>query len=158
MTGPSSAREFVTRKLLLATLLIGIALMASPDLIVTPRRGLAEPRSSDGPSAVRDETVRPDTSESPNEIAVDFDEPIHVRLVKLEVIDQAGVDHAIGAPIIRGDHRRISVRVGRMGPGIFTVNWGTVDAEGKRLEGTYTFSFEADRILGRLPTIRRLTS
>lgn len=110
------------------------------------------------PNTVPRDSARPDTSESPNEIAVDFDEPVHARLVKLEVIDQAGVDHAIGALIIRADHKRTSVRVGRMGPGIFTVNWSTVDGDGKRLDGTSTFSFEADRILGRLPTIPRLTS
>jgi hypothetical protein len=32
--------------------------------------------------------------ESSNEIVVEFDEPIRARLVKLEVIDQAGVNHA----------------------------------------------------------------
>ena len=85
--------------------------------------------------------------QQPNEIAVDFDRPMDFLLVKIHVIDQAGVDHSISRPIIRSDHRRISVEVGGMRPGIFTVQWGIVEFGGQRTEGTYTFELRTEEIL-----------
>jgi methionine-rich copper-binding protein CopC len=97
-------------------------------------------------------------TEPPNEIAVDFDHPIDIKLVKLEVVDERGVDHSLGAPMIRADHKRISVRVAHMGPGIFSVRWGVVDTAGERIEGAYTFTFEDDRILGKTAESRLVES
>ena len=88
-----------------------------------------------------------DDAERPNEIAVDFDKPMDLLLVRMQVIDQAGVDHCVNRPIIRTDHRRISVEVGGMRPGIFTVQWGIVEVGGKRTEGSYTFEFQTAEIL-----------
>jgi methionine-rich copper-binding protein CopC len=135
-------------ELLLPTLTIALALTAGPAFVARGSHDLT--RQSQAPNAsnvLMVDSVQSDSAELPNEIAVDFDAPIEARLVKIEVVDQMGVDHAVGAPFVRADHRRISVRVDHMGPGTFTVNWGIVDAEGKRTEGAHSFTFEAQRIL-----------
>ena len=50
-------------------------------------------------------------------------------------------------PDFQAAHKRISLAVADMRPGIFTVQWAIVEVGGKRSEGTYTFEFRADEIL-----------
>lgn len=85
--------------------------------------------------------------ETPHEIAVDFDQPLNLLLVRMQVVDQAGIDHSVGRPIVRTDRRRISVEVDRMHPGVFTVQWSVVELGGKRTEGSYTFELRTEEIL-----------
>ena len=63
------------------------------------------------------DSFRPEAISELYEVAVDFNDPIEARLIKMKVVDRFGVDHVLGAPIVRADRRRISVRVGSMVPG-----------------------------------------
>jgi methionine-rich copper-binding protein CopC len=136
------------RELILRIPTIALALTAGPVLVARADADIAaRSRLLNAPNVLIAGAIPREAIDELNEIAVDFEQPIEARLVKMEVVDQLGVDHALGAPIVRADRRRISVRVGRMVPGVFTINWGTVDAEGKHLEGTYTFTFEAEKVL-----------
>ena len=85
--------------------------------------------------------IMPDAtvSDPPSEVAVDFEDPLDSRLIKLEVLDDQGSDHAIGPPMISLDRRRLSVRVHDLKPGAFLVQWGVVDHAGKLSTGMYRF-------------------
>jgi len=82
--------------------------------------------------------------ELPTEIAIDFTEPLQIRMVTVRVLDEEGADHAIGTPVIRADRRRISVRVGGLRIGNFRVQWGVIRADGSVTQGHYTFRIARD--------------
>ena len=81
--------------------------------------------------------------EPPSEIAVDFAEPLDIVLVRLQVFDDNGRDHAISPPLVRDDRKRVSVKVDLLEPGAFTVEWGVVDSHGHLSKGFYGFQVKA---------------
>src|SRR5271157_4356226 len=97
-------RGFKMRELILLFPTIALALAAArvpvarADADIAVRSRLLNDRSLLIAGAIRREAI-----DELNEIAVDFEQPIEARLVKMEVVDQLGVDHALGAPIVRAD-------------------------------------------------------
>ncbi len=95
--------------------------------------------------------VVPDTflDDIPKEIAVDFDDPLDLQFVKLQVLDDKGDDHAVGPPMISVDRRRLSVRVEGLKPGVFVVKWGVIDHHGKVIQGSFTFALKRPKTLAQ---------
>ena len=77
---------------------------------------------------------------APAEVTINFDAPIEKLFAKLEVTGADGRDEAAGAPQISDDGRHMSVKVGSLKPGDYTVKWAVVGIDTHHTEGSYTFS------------------
>lgn len=117
-------------KMLLRTV-IGTSLLLC--LVAGRARGHAFPESQ-SPSAGASLAI------APSEIVVRFDSPIEQAFARLEVLDAAGANHAIGTPRADSDSRALSVRVEPLPPGDYCVSWSVVSADGHRSEGSYVFT------------------
>ncbi len=78
----------------------------------------------------------------PAEVVIDFDSPIESLFTKLEVLDRAGHKETIGDPAVSHDQCQLSVRLGHLAPGEFTVRWSVVSRDGHRTEGSYNFTLK----------------
>jgi copper resistance protein C len=76
----------------------------------------------------------------PSEIMIGFDAPIEKLFAKLEVAGADGTNNAVGAPQVSDDGRQLSVKVGALKPGDYTVKWAVVCIDTHHTEGSYTFS------------------
>ncbi|MFZ0677258.1 copper resistance CopC family protein [Candidatus Binatus sp.] len=76
----------------------------------------------------------------PSEVVIDFDAPIEKLFAKLEVTGADGKNEAAGAPQVSEDGRQLSVKVGALKPGDYTVKWAVVCIDTHHTEGSYTFS------------------
>jgi copper resistance protein C len=76
----------------------------------------------------------------PSEIMIGFDAPIEKLFAKLEVAGADGTNNAVGAPQVSDDGRQLSVKVGVLKPGDYTVKWAVVCIDTHHTEGSYTFS------------------
>jgi copper resistance protein C len=76
----------------------------------------------------------------PSEIVIGFDAPIEKLFAKLEVAGADGANEAVGAPQVSDDGRQLSVKVGALKPGDYTVKWAVVCIDTHHTEGSYTFS------------------
>jgi methionine-rich copper-binding protein CopC len=76
----------------------------------------------------------------PSEIVIGFDAPIEKLFAKLEVAGADGTNEAVGAPQVSNDGRQLSVKVGALKPGDYTVKWAVVCIDTHHTEGSYTFS------------------
>jgi copper resistance protein C len=76
----------------------------------------------------------------PSEVVIGFDAPIEKLFAKLEVAGADGTNEAVGAPQISDDGRQLSVKVGSLKPGDYTVKWAVVGIDTHHTEGSYTFS------------------
>ena len=103
--------------------------------------------SSNSTNAEFAESHEVSPTELPTEIAIDFETPLQIRMVKVRVLDENGEDHAIGAPIIQPNRKRISVHVNRLRVGYFVVEWGVVGTDGAHMQGRYTFRIGRAEIL-----------
>jgi methionine-rich copper-binding protein CopC len=79
-------------------------------------------------------------SSAPAEVTINFDAPIEKLFAKLEVTGADGKNEAAGAPQISDDGRHMSVKVGALKPGDYTVKWAVVGIDTHHTEGSYTFS------------------
>ena len=77
---------------------------------------------------------------SPPEIVIGFDAPIEKLFAKLEVAGADGANQAVGTPQVSDDGRQLSVKVGALKPGDYTVKWAVVCIDTHHTEGSYTFS------------------
>jgi copper resistance protein C len=77
---------------------------------------------------------------SPSEVVIDFDAPIEKLFAKLEVTGTDGQNLAAGAPQVSDDGRQLSVKVGALKPGDYTVKWAVVCIDTHHTEGSYTFT------------------
>jgi methionine-rich copper-binding protein CopC len=77
---------------------------------------------------------------SPSEVVIDFDAPIEKLFAKLEVTGTDGQNLAAGAPHVSDDGRQLSVKVGALKPGDYTVKWAVVCIDTHHTEGSYTFT------------------
>ena len=59
---------------------------------------------------------------------------------KLEVTGADGQNLAAGGPQVSDDGVRMSVKVGALKPGDYTVKWAVVGVDTHHTEGSYTFS------------------
>ena len=76
----------------------------------------------------------------PSEVVIGFDAPIEKLFAKLEVAGADGANQAIGAPQVSDDGRQLSVKVGALKPGDYTVKWAVVCIDTHHTEGSYTFT------------------
>jgi methionine-rich copper-binding protein CopC len=76
----------------------------------------------------------------PSEVVIDFDAPIEKLFAKLEVTGADGQNLAAGAPQVSDDGNRMSVKVGALKPGDYTVKWAVVGIDTHHTEGSYTFT------------------
>ena len=79
-------------------------------------------------------------SSAPAEVTINFDAPIEKLFAKLEVMGADGKNEAAAAPQVSDDGRRLSVKVGALKPGDYTVKWAVVCIDTHHTEGSYTFS------------------
>jgi copper resistance protein C len=77
---------------------------------------------------------------APSEVIINFDAPIEKLFAKLEVVGTDGKNDADGAPQVSNDGRRLSVKLGALKPGDYTVKWTVVCIDTHHTEGSYTFS------------------
>jgi hypothetical protein len=76
----------------------------------------------------------------PSEVVIGFDAPIEKLFAKLEVAGADGANEAVGAPQVSDDGRQLSVKVGALKPGDYTVKWAVVCIDTHHTEGSYTFT------------------
>ncbi len=76
----------------------------------------------------------------PPEVVIKFDAPIEKLFAKLEVTGADGTNQAVGAPQVSDDGIQLSVKLGALKPGDYTVNWAVVCIDTHHTEGSYTFS------------------
>lgn len=76
----------------------------------------------------------------PPEVSIKFDAPIEKLFAKLEVTGADGTNEAVGAPAVSDDGLRLSVKVGALKAGEYTVKWSAVCVDTHRSEGSYTFT------------------
>jgi methionine-rich copper-binding protein CopC len=77
---------------------------------------------------------------APSEVIINFDAPIEKLFAKIEVTGADGKNDAAGAPQVSDDGRRLSVKLGALKPGDYTVKWTVVCIDTHHTEGSYTFS------------------
>jgi methionine-rich copper-binding protein CopC len=77
---------------------------------------------------------------TPSEVVIGFDAPIEKLFAKLEVAGADGANKAVGAPQVSDDGRQLSVKVGALKPGDYTVKWAVVCIDTHHTEGSYTFT------------------
>ena len=77
---------------------------------------------------------------APAEVTINFDAPIEKLFAKLEVTGADGKNEAAAAPQVSDDGRRLSVKVGALKPGDYTVKWAVVGIDTHHTEGSYAFS------------------
>lgn len=76
----------------------------------------------------------------PSEIVIGFDAPIEKLFAKLEVAGANGANEAVGAPQVSDDGRQLSVKVGALKPGDYTVKWAVVCIDAHHTNGSYIFT------------------
>jgi methionine-rich copper-binding protein CopC len=76
----------------------------------------------------------------PSEVTIKFDAPIEKLFAKLEVTGAEGQNLALGAPQVSDDGIQLSVKLGALKPGDYTVKWAVVCIDTHHTNGSYTFS------------------
>jgi len=76
----------------------------------------------------------------PSEVTIKFDAPIEKLFAKLEVTGADGQNLAAGTPQVSDDGIELSVKLGALKPGDYTVKWAVVCIDTHHTNGSYTFS------------------
>ena len=76
----------------------------------------------------------------PSEVKIKFDAPIEKLFAKLEVTGADGKNQAVGAPVVSDGGKRLSVKVGALKPGEYSVKWSVVCIDTHHSQGSYTFT------------------
>ncbi len=76
----------------------------------------------------------------PPEVVIKFDAPVEKLFAKLEVADAGGTNQAVGAPEVSDDGRQLSIKVGALKPGDYTVKWAVVCIDTHHTNGSYIFT------------------
>jgi hypothetical protein len=77
----------------------------------------------------------------PHEVAIEFDNPIEPAFSSITVTDSHGKTVSTGkAAVDARDPRHMSVAVGDLASGAYTVAWVAVADDGHRTHGQYTFN------------------
>jgi methionine-rich copper-binding protein CopC len=77
---------------------------------------------------------------APTQISIKYDAPIEKLFNSLHVLDAAGQDKAIGAPQVSEDGHELTVAVGALSPGQYTVRWRVVCIDTHHTEGSFSFT------------------
>jgi len=76
----------------------------------------------------------------PSEVTIKFDAPIEKAFAKLEVLGADGKPETIGQPQVDPSALSLSVKVGALKPGDYTVKWGVVCVDSHHTQGSYIFT------------------
>lgn len=79
-------------------------------------------------------------SKPPSQVSIRFDAPIEKLFSKLEVLDSDGRSVTEGAPELGPGSTTLSVKLGALLPGDYTVQWSVVGRDSHRTQGSYVFS------------------
>jgi methionine-rich copper-binding protein CopC len=79
-------------------------------------------------------------SKPPSQVSIRFDAPIEKLFSKLEVLDSDGRSVTEGAPELGPGSTTLSVKLGALVPGDYTVKWSVVGRDSHRTQGSYVFS------------------
>lgn len=77
---------------------------------------------------------------APSQVVIKFDAPIEKLFAKVEVLDAAGKNDAVGAPTIDPDGRILTIKVATLQPGQYRVKWSVVCIDSHHTEGSYQFT------------------
>ena len=77
---------------------------------------------------------------APSEVTIKFDAPIEKLFAKLEVTSADGQNLAVGSPQVSDDGIQLSVKLGPLKPGDYTVKWAVVCIDTHHTNGSYTFT------------------
>jgi methionine-rich copper-binding protein CopC len=77
---------------------------------------------------------------APSEVSIKFDAPIEKLFAKLEVTGADGQNLAVGSPQVSDDGIQLSVKLGSLKPGDYTVKWAVVCIDTHHTNGSYTFT------------------
>jgi copper resistance protein C len=116
------------------TKLLSTVLLIAPMIAAAPGAWAHSFPEQESPAA--GETV----AAPPAQVTIKYDAPIEKLFDSLRVLDAAGQDKAAGAPQVSGDGYELSVPVGALGPGQYTVQWRVVCIDTHHTEGSYTFT------------------
>ena len=77
---------------------------------------------------------------APSEVVLKFDAPIEKLFAKLDVLNIGGQKVSEGVPAISDDGYRLSVKLGKLAPGKYTVHWEVVCVDSHHTNGSYQFT------------------
>lgn len=79
-------------------------------------------------------------STPPVDVTITYDAPIEKLFAKLEVLNADGKSEAVGDPEVGPDGLTLSVKVGVLEPGEYTVKWSVLCIDTHHTEGSYQFT------------------
>jgi methionine-rich copper-binding protein CopC len=79
-------------------------------------------------------------SAPPSEVTIKFDAPIEKLFARLEVVGADGKPETTGQPQVDPSAQTLSVKVGALKPGDYTVKWGVVCIDSHHTQGSYVFT------------------
>lgn len=79
-------------------------------------------------------------STPPHDVTITYDAPIEKLFAKLEVLNADGKSEAAGEPEVGPDGLTLSVKLGALGPGEYTVKWSVLCIDTHHTEGSYQFT------------------
>jgi len=78
---------------------------------------------------------------APHEVSIEFDDAVEPAFTSITVTDAHGATVSTGKTVADAhDAKRVSVPVGELRSGPYTVAWVAVAADGHRTEGHYVFN------------------
>jgi methionine-rich copper-binding protein CopC len=77
---------------------------------------------------------------APVEVSIKFDAAVEKLFAKLEVTGADGKNQALGTPVLSDDGKRLSVKVGALKAGDYSVKWSVVCIDTHHSQGSYTFT------------------
>ena len=80
-------------------------------------------------------------SAAPHEVILTFTERLEAAFSNLTVVDASGTEVSQGKAQVNDNTMRISLKP--LNAGIYKVNWHVVSTDTHKIEGTFTFSVDA---------------
>ncbi|SAK63646.1 copper resistance protein CopC [Caballeronia fortuita] len=81
------------------------------------------------------------TVSAPHQVAIDFGEALEPAFSKLIVTNAQGTQvNTAQSSVDAGNKKHMSVALPDMAPGVYTVQWSAVAADGHRTQGHYNFT------------------
>jgi methionine-rich copper-binding protein CopC len=78
---------------------------------------------------------------APSSVTLSFTEALEARFSSIEVKDAAGKRVDDGKPHREGgDGKRLSIGLGKLAPGVYTVDWHATSIDTHRTEGSFHFT------------------
>jgi methionine-rich copper-binding protein CopC len=83
------------------------------------------------------------TVAAPHEVAIEFGEGLEPAFSSITVTDAHGHTVSTGKPVVDAhDAKHMSIAVGDLAPGAYTVTWVAVADDGHRTQGHYVFNVQ----------------